>query len=79
MYLIIFFSLLIILMCFLLIIVILIQNPKKGFISQSFMEKNFQFFGVNRTNNFLEKITWILSIIIFFLILMFNFLLKKNK
>ncbi|WP_185872068.1 preprotein translocase subunit SecG [Blattabacterium cuenoti] len=68
----------IILMCFLLIIFILIQNPKKESINQTFMEKNFRFFGIKRTNTFLENITWFLSIIIFFLILLFNFFLKLN-
>ncbi|WP_244273552.1 preprotein translocase subunit SecG [Blattabacterium cuenoti] len=59
-------------------LVILIQSPKKESIHQSFMEKNFRFFGIKRTNTFLEKITWILSILIFFLILSFNFLLKSK-
>ncbi len=66
----------IILTCILLMLIILIQNPKKESIHQSFMEKNFRFFGIKRTNTFLENVTWILSIIIFFLILFFNFLLK---
>ncbi|WP_408870436.1 preprotein translocase subunit SecG [Blattabacterium cuenoti] len=71
------FGFFIILTCILLMLVILIQNPKKESIHQSFMEKNFRFFGIKRTNTFLENITWILSIIIFFLILFFNFLLKS--
>ncbi|WP_185881759.1 preprotein translocase subunit SecG [Blattabacterium cuenoti] len=66
----------IILTCLFLIGIILIQNPKKGFISQSFMDKNFRLFGIRRTNIFLEKITWVLSIIILFLTLFFNLLLK---
>ncbi|WP_317168479.1 preprotein translocase subunit SecG [Blattabacterium cuenoti] len=64
--------------CLLLSLVILIQNPKKESIHQSFMEKNFRFLGVKRTNTFLENVTWFLSIIIFFLILFFNFLLKSK-
>ncbi|WP_341658313.1 preprotein translocase subunit SecG [Blattabacterium cuenoti] len=72
------FGFFIILTCVLLMLVILIQNPKKESIHQSFMEKNFRFFGIKRTNTFLENITWILSIIIFFLILFFNFLLKSK-
>ncbi|WP_238784252.1 preprotein translocase subunit SecG [Blattabacterium cuenoti] len=72
------FGFLIILTCVLLIIVILIQNPKKESISQSFMEKNFRFFGIKQTNTFLERITWILSIFIVFLTLFFNFLLKSK-
>ncbi|WP_341652353.1 preprotein translocase subunit SecG [Blattabacterium cuenoti] len=72
------FGFFIVLTCILLMLIILIQNPKKESIHQSFMEKNFRFFGIKRTNTFLENITWILSIIIFFLILFFNFLLKSR-
>ncbi|QIK16591.1 preprotein translocase subunit SecG [Blattabacterium sp. DPU] len=72
------FGFFIIIMCLLLILMILVQNPKKESIHQSFMEKNFRFFGIKRTNTFLENITWILSIIIFFLILFFNFFLKSK-
>ncbi|WP_341657503.1 preprotein translocase subunit SecG [Blattabacterium cuenoti] len=72
------FGFFIILTCILLMLVILIQNPKKESIHQSFMERNFRFFGIKRTNTFLENVTWILSIIIFFLILFFNFLLKSR-
>ncbi|AEU09249.1 preprotein translocase subunit SecG [Blattabacterium sp. (Cryptocercus punctulatus) str. Cpu] len=78
MYSIIFIGMFIILICFFLIIIILIQNPKKGIFYQSFMDKNFRLFGIKRTNNFLEKLTWILSIFIFFLVLFFNYLLKHN-
>ncbi len=78
MYFIIIFGFFIILTCILLMLVILIQNPKKESIHQSFMERNFRFFGIKRTNTFLENVTWILSIIIFFLILFFNFLLKSR-
>ncbi|WP_185869461.1 preprotein translocase subunit SecG [Blattabacterium cuenoti] len=72
------FSLFIIVTCILFILVILIQNPKKESINQYFMEKNFRFFGIKRTNTFLENITWFLSIVIFFLIFIFNFLLKTK-
>ncbi|WP_238526734.1 preprotein translocase subunit SecG [Blattabacterium sp. (Blaberus giganteus)] len=72
------FGFFIIVICILLILVILIQNPKKESIHQSFMEKNFRFFGIKRTNTFLENVTWFLSIIIFFLTLFFNFLLKSK-
>ncbi len=68
----------IITMCLLLILFILIQNPKKESINQTFMEKNFRFFGVKRTNTFLENVTWFLSIIIFLLTLFFNFFLKSK-
>lgn len=72
------FGILIIVTCILFILVILVQNPKKDSVSQSFLEKNFKFFGIKRTNSFLEKTTWFLSIIIFFLTLFFNFFLKSK-
>lgn len=72
------FGFFIIAMCLLLTLVILIQSPKKESIHQSFMEKNFRFFGIKRTNTFLENVTWVLSIIIFFLTLLFNFFLKSK-
>ncbi|WP_185868880.1 preprotein translocase subunit SecG [Blattabacterium cuenoti] len=72
------FGFFIIVKCLFLILVILIQTPKKENINQSFMEKNSRFFGIKRTNTFLENLTWFLSVIIFFLILLFNFFLKLN-
>ncbi|WP_185877232.1 preprotein translocase subunit SecG [Blattabacterium cuenoti] len=70
-------SFFIIIASILFIFIILIQSPKKESINQSFMEKNFRFFGVKRTNSFLNNFTWILSIIILLLILIFNYLLMK--
>ncbi|WP_238784437.1 preprotein translocase subunit SecG [Blattabacterium cuenoti] len=72
------FGFLIVFICTLLITIILIQNPKKESISQYFMEKNFRFFGIRQTNTFLERITWILSIILVFLTLFFNLFLIKT-
>ncbi|WP_185861991.1 preprotein translocase subunit SecG [Blattabacterium cuenoti] len=72
------FGFFIIMASLLLILIILIQNPKKESIHQSFMDKNFRFFGIKRTNTFLENVTWFLSIIIFFLILFFNLILKSK-
>ena len=70
------FGFFIIIICFLLILIILIQNPKKESITNNFMEKNFRFFGVKKTNTFLENLTWILSMLMFFSTLLFNFFLK---
>lgn len=44
----------------LLILVVLIQNPKGGGIAANFSSGN-QILGVRRTNEFIEKITWILA------------------
>ncbi len=62
-----------------LILVVLIQNPKKEGINQLFVEENLNFFGIKKTNNFLDKITWSLFCVIFILILIFNLLLKFRK
>ncbi|WP_238784391.1 preprotein translocase subunit SecG [Blattabacterium cuenoti] len=59
-------------------LIILIQNPKKESIHHTFMEKDFRFFGVKRTNTFLENITWFLSAVIFLLTLFFNLILKSK-
>ncbi|ACY40226.1 hypothetical protein BLBBGE_204 [Blattabacterium sp. (Blattella germanica) str. Bge] len=68
----------IVIMSLLLILIILIQSPKKESINQIFMEKNFRFFGIKRTNTFLENVTWFLSIVIFFLTLFFNFFVRSK-
>ena len=47
----------------LLIIVVLIQKSKGGGLASNFAGSN-QVLGVNRTNNFIEKTTWALAIII---------------
>ncbi|MDE5744807.1 MAG: preprotein translocase subunit SecG, partial [Paramuribaculum sp.] len=44
----------------LLIGVVLIQKSKGGGLSSSFAGSN-QIMGVRRTNNFIEKVTWILA------------------
>lgn len=69
-------SLSIVILCILFIAIILIQDPKKDSINQNFVEKNFKFFGVKKTNSILENITWFLSIFIFLLILVFDYFLK---
>ena len=56
-------SLLIVVACLLLIAIILIQNPKGGGLSSSFGSAT-QFGGVRKTNDFLDKATWSLSIAI---------------
>ncbi|WP_185864322.1 preprotein translocase subunit SecG [Blattabacterium cuenoti] len=73
------FGFFIIIACILLILIILIQNPNKDSISQSFLDNNFKFLGVKRTNSFLEGVTWFLSIVIFFLTIVFNIFLKLKQ
>ena len=54
-----FFMVIIMILCVLLTLVILSQNPKGGGLSSSFGGSGgSQMFGVQRTNNFLDRTTW---------------------
>ena len=55
------FVLLIIFVCFLLVLVIMVQNPKGGGLSSSFGGGGQQMGGVQKTTDFLDRSTWILS------------------
>ena len=61
------FMVLIIIASVLLVIIIMAQNPKGGGLSATFGGSSAQF-GVQRTNDFMEKATWVLAIIIVSLI-----------
>lgn len=61
----------------LLIIVVLIQKSKGGGLASNFAGSN-QVLGVNRTNNFIEKTTWVLAIIILVLSVLSSFA-SSNK
>lgn len=54
----------------LLIIIIMAQNPKGGGLSGTFGGSGAAQFGVQRTNDFMEKATWILGGGIVFLIIL---------
>ncbi len=58
----------IIIACVLLIIIIMAQNPKGGGLSGTFGGTSSASFGVQRTNDFMEKATWTLGGIIIALI-----------
>ena len=47
----------------LLILIVLVQNPKGGGLSSTFASSN-QIMGVKKTNDFLEKATWTLAIVV---------------
>ncbi len=67
------FTLLIILImiaCVLLIIIIMAQNPKGGGLSGTFGGASSAQFGVQRTNEFMDKATWTLGGLIVGLILL---------
>ncbi|SDQ13906.1 preprotein translocase subunit SecG [Chryseobacterium soldanellicola] len=53
----------------LLVIVVMAQNPKGGGLSSTFGGASSAQFGVQRTNDFMEKATWTLGAIIIVLIL----------
>jgi len=57
-----------VLTCIFLALIILIQNPKGGGLDSSFSSAN-QIGGVKRTNDFLEKSTWTLGVVLFVLCL----------
>ncbi len=57
----IFFLLLIIILCVILTLIILSQNPKGGGLSSTFGGGGSQMFGVQRTNEFMDKATWTVS------------------
>lgn len=71
----IFLMVLIIVVCVLITLVILSQNPKGGGLSSTFGGSGGgQMFGVQRTNEFLDKATWTLATIIVVLIITANVL-----
>jgi len=52
--------------CVILVLIVLVQNPKGGGLVSSFSSSN-QFMGVKRTADFIEKATWGLAAVLFFL------------
>lgn len=71
------FMILIIIASVLLIIIIMAQNPKGGGLSGTFGGSSSAQFGVQRTNDFMEKATWTLGGIIVGLILLSVILTAK--
>ena len=69
---------LIVFVCFLLILVVMVQNPKGGGLSSTFGGAQQQIGGVQKTTDFLDKSTWILSILLLVLILISNATITKN-
>jgi preprotein translocase subunit SecG len=70
---------LIILFSLLLIVLILVQNPKGGGINGEFSSGGAtQMFGVQKTGDLVEQLTWGFSIAILVLVLLSNFTIEKN-
>ena len=72
------FMVLIIIACVLLVIIVMAQNPKGGGLYATFGGSSAQF-GVQRTNDFMEKATWVLAIIIVSLIFLSVVLTAKQS
>ena len=72
------FIALIILVCFLLVLVVMVQNPKGGGLSSSFGGGGQQMGGVQKTSDFLDRSTWLLSGLLLVLILLSNISLGTN-
>ena len=53
-------TVLLFIVCFLLILIVLVQNSKGGGLASNFQSSN-QIMGVRKTNDFLEKATWVLA------------------
>ena len=72
------FLILIVVVSLLLILVVMVQNPKGGGLSSSFGGGGNQVVGgVKSTNDFLDKTTWTLAILLVALILLSNVSLKS--
>ncbi|MDR2206557.1 MAG: preprotein translocase subunit SecG [Flavobacteriaceae bacterium] len=71
------FMVLIIIASVLLVIIIMAQNPKGGGLSGTFGGTSSAQFGVQRTNDFMEKATWTLGGTIIVLILLSVILTAK--
>lgn len=66
-----------ILVCVLLVLIVLVQNPKGGGLSSGFSGSN-NIMGVQRTGDFLEKGTWVLTATLMVLALLINVTIHKG-
>ncbi|MET3731023.1 preprotein translocase subunit SecG [Moheibacter stercoris] len=74
----IFLMVVIIAVCAILVLVILSQNPKGGGLSSTFGGSGGgQMFGVQRTNEFLDKATWTLAGLIVALVIAANVMMEN--
>jgi preprotein translocase subunit SecG len=67
----------IIIACILLVLVVLSQNPKGGGLSSTFGGSGTQMFGVQKTNDFMDKATWTLGGLIVVLSIFASILIAK--
>lgn len=71
-------TILIIITCVLLILIVLVQNPKGGGLSGTFGGFSDQTMGVQRTNDFLEKSTWTLAVVLLAFSLLTGFFIDRS-
>ena len=64
-------------LCVLLIFIILSQNPKNAGLSEFFNNGGGEKFNIENANNFIDKITWILFIIIIISILLLSIIMAN--
>ncbi len=67
----------IIIACVMLVLVVLSQNPKGGGLSSTFGGSGTQMFGVQKTNDFMDKATWTLGGIIVVLSIFASVMIAK--
>lgn len=65
-------------LCVILTLVVLSQNPKGGGLSSTFGGGGSQMFGVQRTNDFLDRATWTLAAIIVAVVILSNVMLPRS-
>ncbi|MGM5630347.1 preprotein translocase subunit SecG [Apibacter raozihei] len=63
--------------CILLVLVVLSQNPKGGGLSSTFGGGGTQMFGVQKTNDFMDKATWTLGAVIVILSIFASVMIAK--
>jgi len=73
-----FISILIIIVSILLILVVLVQNSKGGGIASGFSAAN-QIMGVRQSTELIEKLTWILAIVLVVLSLLAGIFIPSSK
>ena len=73
------FAVLIIVLCVFLVVIIMVQNPKGGGLSSTFGGSQQMIGSVQKTNEFLDRATWMLSIAVAVLAILSSITLPKTS
>ena len=73
------FAVLIIVLCVFLVVIIIVQNPKGGGLSSTFGGSQQMIGSVQKTNEFLDRATWTLSIAVAVLAILSSITLPKTS